>query len=210
MLVLFPGVEDEMALALELSRREGKSHHTPQKPQIQNRLPPESDRSRPSPYASTTHRSFSSAPFYNYGGTAGGSEDDEEDEDLQMALACSLSEMEAKQRATATDYISGAGGRGRVTNDKTGGDRGGRFVTTKHLHVAANKKVIAEEKDEEGDVKIGEKVGKGTGEPGFPPESSTAANTTLLNQYNEDELEPAIKMSNGSLKKKKKCGCIVC
>ncbi|XP_026232917.1 dnaJ homolog subfamily B member 2 isoform X2 [Anabas testudineus] len=101
--VLINGVEDEMALALELSRRDGQSHHMPQKPQIQNRLPPES---RPSPYSSTTQRSFSSAPFYNYGGTEGGSEDDEEDEDLQMALACSLSEMEAKQKATAPDYIS--------------------------------------------------------------------------------------------------------
>lgn len=210
MLVLFPGVEDEMALALELSRREEQSHHVPQKPQIQTRVPPASDRSRPSPYASTTHRSFSSAPFYNYGGTAGGSQDEEEDEDLQMALACSLSEMEAKQRATATDYISGAGGRGGVMNNKTGGGRGGKCVGTDHLNLAANEKVVAEEKDEEGHLQMGEKVGKGSREPGFPPESSTAASTTLLNQNNEDELEPAIKTSNGNLKKKKKCGCIVC
>ncbi|XP_028992533.1 dnaJ homolog subfamily B member 2 [Betta splendens] len=104
--VLINGVEDEMALALELSRREEQSHRTPQKPQIQSRLAPEFDRSRSSPYASTTHRSFSSAPCYHYEGNAGGSEDDEEDEDLQMALACSLSEMEAKQRANAADYIS--------------------------------------------------------------------------------------------------------
>ncbi|XP_004555561.1 dnaJ homolog subfamily B member 2 isoform X2 [Maylandia zebra] len=99
--VLINGVEDEMALALELSRREEQA--TP-KPRLQNKTA-ESDRSRLSPYTSPTHRSFSSAPFYHYG-VAGGSEDDEEDEDLQMALACSLSEMEAQQRAAANDYIS--------------------------------------------------------------------------------------------------------
>ncbi|XP_041806411.1 dnaJ homolog subfamily B member 2 isoform X2 [Chelmon rostratus] len=103
--VLINGVEDEMALALELSRREGRPCHSPQKPHIQNRSPAESDRSRSSTHSAATHRSFSSAPFYNYG-VAAGSEDEEEDEDLQMALACSLSEMEAQQRAAATDFIS--------------------------------------------------------------------------------------------------------
>ncbi|XP_028249879.1 dnaJ homolog subfamily B member 2 isoform X2 [Parambassis ranga] len=99
--ILINGVEDEMALALELSRREGQPS---QMPQIQNRPPAESDRSRSSPHSSATHRSFSSAPFYNY--AANSSEDDENDEELQMALACSLSEMEAQQRAAATDFIS--------------------------------------------------------------------------------------------------------
>ncbi|KAM9347820.1 dnaJ homolog subfamily B member 2 [Symphorus nematophorus] len=97
--VLINGVEDEMALALELSRREGRPGHSPQKPQIQNRSPAES---RPS---QATRRSFSSAPFFNYE-VSTGSEDDEDDEDLQMALACSLSEMEAQQRAAVTDFIS--------------------------------------------------------------------------------------------------------
>lgn len=103
--VLINGAEDEMALALELSRREGQAHHSPQKPQIQNRSPAESAKSRPSPPSAATHRSCSSAPFYNYG-LAASSEDEEEDEDLQMALACSLSEMEAQQRAAATNFIS--------------------------------------------------------------------------------------------------------
>lgn len=103
--VLINGVEDEMALALELSRRDGQPRHSPQKPQIQNRSPVEPDRPRPGPYSAATHRSFSSAPFYHYG-VAGGSEEDEDDEDMQMALACSLSEMEAQQRAAATDFIS--------------------------------------------------------------------------------------------------------
>eukprot|EP00064_Thunnus_orientalis_P001568 superscaffoldBa00000108_g1571 len=107
--ILINGVEDEMALALELSRREGLPHPSPQKPQSPNKSSVEPDRSRPSPYSAGTYRSFSSAPFYNYGGVSGSSEDDEEDEELQMALACSLSEMEAQQRAAVTDFISGAG-----------------------------------------------------------------------------------------------------
>ncbi|KAM8856575.1 dnaJ homolog subfamily B member 2 isoform 2-T2 [Spinachia spinachia] len=100
--VLINGVEDEMALALELSRRDGQTPQSPQKPQIQSRSP---ERPRPGPHPAPTHRSLSSAPFYNCG-LAGSVEDDEEDEDLQMALACSLSEMEAQQRAAATDFIS--------------------------------------------------------------------------------------------------------
>ncbi|KAK5861269.1 hypothetical protein PBY51_022679 [Eleginops maclovinus] len=103
--VLINGVQDEMALALELSRRGEQSRQSPQKPRIQHRPPAECDRPRPSPHSAATHRSFSSAPFYHYG-VAAGSEEEEEDEDLQMALACSLSEMDAKQRATATDFIS--------------------------------------------------------------------------------------------------------
>ncbi|XP_074551789.1 dnaJ homolog subfamily B member 2 isoform X2 [Halichoeres trimaculatus] len=95
--VLVNGVEDEMALALELSRREGQPGHTPQRPNIQNR-PADS-------HTTSTHRSFSSAPFYNYE-VETDSDDDEDDEDLQMALACSLSEMEAEQRAAVTDIIS--------------------------------------------------------------------------------------------------------
>ncbi|KAG7502134.1 hypothetical protein JOB18_014419 [Solea senegalensis] len=104
--VVINGVEDEMALALELSRRDAQSHHSPQKPRIQNRSPAECDRPHPNPLSAPTHRSFSSAPYYNYGGTVGGSEEDDEDEELQMALACSLSEMEAQQRAAAPGFIS--------------------------------------------------------------------------------------------------------
>lgn len=202
-----------MALALELSRRQGQARHSPQKPQIQNRSPAEPDRSRASPYSAAPHRSFSSAPYYHYG-VAGGSEDDEEDEDLQMALACSLSEMEAQQRATATDFISGAGGGGRT---KTGGHKGGGFVKITNLNVAGIEKIVAEEKGKEGEFKMGsgpegrwEQEGKGTGEPDFSPESSTTSNTTPLSQCTEEEFEPAVKNSDSSVKKKKKCGCIVC
>ncbi|XP_056280034.1 dnaJ homolog subfamily B member 2 [Pseudoliparis swirei] len=103
--VLINGVEDEMALALELSRRVGQPRQTPPEPQIQNRSPADTDRFHRSPHSAPTQRSLSAAPFYNYGLT-GSSEDDEEDEDLQMALACSLSEMEAQQKAAAPNFIS--------------------------------------------------------------------------------------------------------
>lgn len=194
-----PGVEDEMALALELSRREGQAHRSPQRPGIQNR-------SSASPFSAATHRSFSSAPFYNYAETAGSSDDDDEDdEDLQMALACSLSELEAQQRAAATDFISGAGD-------------GGKTFKTKHVYVSSNTKVIANEKADEGQIKkpgsgLGdkwEKTGKGTSEPGSSPESPTTSSTTPRSQSSEEELEPAIKTSGGSTKKKSKCGCVVC
>ncbi|XP_073702139.1 dnaJ homolog subfamily B member 2 isoform X1 [Garra rufa] len=94
--VLINGVEDEMALALELSRRE-QSSQPPRQPQHPLLHP--SNNSSPNPAL----RSYSAAPFYH---CPDASEDDE-DEDLQMALAYSLSEMEAQQRAE--DVISGAG-----------------------------------------------------------------------------------------------------
>ncbi|XP_068428429.1 dnaJ homolog subfamily B member 2 isoform X2 [Clinocottus analis] len=176
--VLINGVEDKMALVLELSRRDGQPRPTPQKPHIQNRSPGESDRSHSSPHSAPTHRSLSSAPFYNYGPTAS-SEDDEEDEDLQMALACSLSEMEAQQRAATTNFIS--------------------------------------ERDEERQFNMGSgpeagwvHKGEATREPDFSPESSTTATTTPLSQSSKEEFEPAVKNNDGSVKKKKKCGCIIC
>ncbi|KAK5606132.1 hypothetical protein CRENBAI_026773 [Crenichthys baileyi] len=95
--VIINGVEDEMALALELSRRDGQQ--SSQKTQITNGSACHPDQRRAVP----AHRSFSAAPFYNH---VGDSEDEEEDEDLQMALACSLSEMEAQQKAGAADFIS--------------------------------------------------------------------------------------------------------
>ncbi|XP_077392061.1 dnaJ homolog subfamily B member 2 [Festucalex cinctus] len=105
--VLINGMHDEMALALEMSRREEQPHQPPPNPSIQNRSHRESGRTRSNPYSAGTHRSFSAAPFYHYGGVTE-SEQDEDDEDLQMALACSLSEMEAQQKVSAPDFISDA------------------------------------------------------------------------------------------------------
>ncbi|XP_043931801.1 dnaJ homolog subfamily B member 2 isoform X2 [Protopterus annectens] len=76
------GVEDQMALALELSKREQQA--------IQN---------QPTFYTPTSappnmQRSHSAAPSYFF--HAGNEEEeDEDDEDLQLAMAYSLSEMEA-------------------------------------------------------------------------------------------------------------------
>lgn len=95
--VLVNGVEDEMALALELSKREGN----PQGPQIQHSPFNSSQGFRDS--APSTNRSFSSAPYFNYSDLISQGMDEEDAEDLQMALACSLSELEAQQRATVND-----------------------------------------------------------------------------------------------------------
>ncbi len=95
-----PGVEDEMAFALERSRRE-QSSQPPR--QSQHPLLRPSNSSSPNPAL----RSYSAAPFYHCPDAS----EEEEDEDLQMALAYSLSEMETQQQAE--DVISGAeGGRG--------------------------------------------------------------------------------------------------
>ncbi|XP_056610945.1 dnaJ homolog subfamily B member 2 isoform X1 [Triplophysa dalaica] len=102
--VLINGVEDEMALAFELSRREesGQPSGQPQHSRLH--------------HSHNTHtnpalRSFSAAPFYHRPDAS----EDEEDDDLQMALAYSLSEMEGQQQAE--DMISGAGG----TQPRVGG-----------------------------------------------------------------------------------------
>ncbi|XP_072541749.1 dnaJ homolog subfamily B member 2 [Salminus brasiliensis] len=123
--ILINGVEDEMALALEISRREQTSQ--PQQTQ-QQQLPPRaahSDLANHTP-RNSTQRSFSSAPFFSCPDAS----EDEEDEDLQMALAYSLSEMEAQQRAAASaqDMISGAGeGRDKQAWGGQGGN-GGDFT----------------------------------------------------------------------------------
>ncbi|KAJ8350293.1 hypothetical protein SKAU_G00254230 [Synaphobranchus kaupii] len=99
--ILINGVEDELALALELSRREQPS------PAVKQQQPGQQERhllEQPGLSSRTpAQRSFSSVPFYNCPDV---SEDEEEDEDLQMALAYSLSELEAQQRAAAADVIS--------------------------------------------------------------------------------------------------------
>ncbi|KAF5894964.1 dnaJ subfamily B member 2 isoform X1, partial [Clarias magur] len=99
--VLINGVEDEMALAVELSRREQSSQ--PQQTE-QHRLTANTTHSNLPNHdpRNSTQRSFSS-PFFNCASDA-----DEVDEDIQMAMACSLSEIEAQQRAAAStqDMIS--------------------------------------------------------------------------------------------------------
>ncbi|XP_023661505.1 dnaJ homolog subfamily B member 6 isoform X1 [Paramormyrops kingsleyae] len=100
--VLINGVEDEMALALELSLRDSASQSSQhQRPRLQQ----QSHQEQPGFYPpAPPQRSYSSAPFFRYP-----EESEEDDEDLQMALAYSLSEMEAQRRNAAADMISGAG-----------------------------------------------------------------------------------------------------
>ncbi|XP_023661509.1 dnaJ homolog subfamily B member 6 isoform X3 [Paramormyrops kingsleyae] len=97
--VLINGVEDEMALALELSLRDSASQSSQhQRPRLQQ----QSHQEQPGFYPpAPPQRSYSSAPFFRYP-----EESEEDDEDLQMALAYSLSEMEAQRRNAAADMIS--------------------------------------------------------------------------------------------------------
>ncbi|XP_041729979.1 dnaJ homolog subfamily B member 2 isoform X2 [Coregonus clupeaformis] len=119
--VLINGVEDELALALELSKRDhlppSQPSHTPRQhlqKQAEGMVPVERQTQthphRPSPGSgprSMAQRSFSSASYFHCPDVPS---EEEEDEDLQMALAYSLSEMEAQQRAaavaSAADVIS--------------------------------------------------------------------------------------------------------
>uniref|UniRef100_A0A8C6TCF2 J domain-containing protein n=1 Tax=Neogobius melanostomus TaxID=47308 RepID=A0A8C6TCF2_9GOBI len=104
--VLINGVEDEMALALELSKREV----TPQGPQIKQSPSDSSQSSQESAPSATTNRSFSSAPYFNYSDLIAQGMDEEDTEDLQMAMAYSLSELEAQQKAADNVFLSGARG----------------------------------------------------------------------------------------------------
>lgn len=204
-----------MALALELSRREGKTNPPPpppQKPSIHNRSVAEPDRHRPATQPGSTHRSFSSAPFFNY---ATGSEEDEDDEDLQMALACSLSEMEAQQRAAATDLIAGALGGGGANRYKAAVHKKSRVVEITTENVGGNERVVSEEKNDEKRYRVNigpggriEEVGNASGEPGSSSESPTTSSKTQLSS--EQEFECVVQNSEGRAKKKKKCGCSVC
>lgn len=201
-----------MALALELSRREGRSHQSPQKPSIHNRSAAESDRHRPSSHSGSTHRSFSSAPFFKYGT---GGEEDEDDEELQMALACSLSEMEAQQRAAATDLISGAGGGGGAKSYKSAVHKKIRVVEITKENVAGNERVVSQEKNEEKQFRMNlgpegrlKKEGNVSREPGSSSESPTTSSRTPLSS--EQEFECTMPNNEGRAKKKKKCGCNIC
>ncbi|KAM6978697.1 dnaJ homolog subfamily B member 2 isoform 1-T1 [Tautogolabrus adspersus] len=189
--VLINGVEDDMALALELSRREGQPGHSPQKPKIPNRSSADS-------HTESTHRSFSSAPFFHYGVETAS----DDDEDLQMALACSLSEMEAEQRAAVTDIITGAVRAGKVMADKGGGHQRRVFVKTTTVNAKGSEHTVSGEVDENGQFKMGPESGggwktggEGTRESDSSPESPTTTSSTAESQSTEQESESATKIS---------------
>ncbi|KAK7153858.1 hypothetical protein R3I94_007271 [Phoxinus phoxinus] len=179
--VLINGVEDEMALALELSRRE-QSSQPPRQSQQPLLHPP--NNSSPNPAL----RSFSAAPFYH---CPDASED--EDEDLQMALAYSLSEMEAQQRAE--DVISGAGGgRGRQP-----GDGNGKGAVQKNKY----EREVTDDSDQSTPSSPEDRLteqGLDTGSESLPPES--------VREDKENDKMAA--NGNNVVKKKRKCQCVVC
>lgn len=205
--LLFPGVEDDMALALELSRREVPPQQLPQKPHIHSRP---SDTQYRDPQPSPARRSFSSAPFFNYG-TETSSEDDE-DEALQMALACSLSEMEHQERESIINTISGAVKRAKAGKDQGDGHRESHGFKTKSTTVVVNGKVVSEERSEERNVRITPEpqTRSEMEETGFSHESPTASSSSNSEPNSptpSSEQKPELKTNNSEAKKKKKCTC---
>ncbi|XP_047011878.1 dnaJ homolog subfamily B member 2 isoform X1 [Ictalurus punctatus] len=191
--VLINGVEDEMALALELSRRE--QSRQPQQTE-QRQLPANAAHSNLANHnpRNSTQRSFSSAPFFNYP-----SDNDEEDEELQMALAYSLSEMEAQQRAAAStqDMISGArGGRGK--------QRKGRDAIHKQRSVRDG---IHQSAHESVQITCSPSGEKEPGKGGAGLEKSASPEEVLLEDRKGEE-----QVANGIavMKTKRKCQCVVC
>lgn len=177
-----------MALALELSRREQSSQ--PQRTE-QHQLPVNATHSNLANHnpRNSTQRSFSSTPFFNYP-----SDNEEEDEDLQMALAYSLSEMEAQQRAATStqDMISGArGGRGKQRKGKDVNHRDG----------------IHESAQESEQITCSSLEGTETGNARGGIEKNASPEVVLLEDRKREE-----RVANGTavIKSKKKCQCLVC
>lgn len=189
-----------MALALELSRRDGQPHQSPQKPHIHSRS---SDTQHPE--YQTARRSFSSAPSFNY--RVETSSEDDEDEALQMALACSLSEMEAREREALMDTISGAVKGAEAGKDQDDVLTESSVLKTKNTAGAVNGRVVVEEGDEkhhtispEPKIRCAKEE-----EEGFSQESpSTSSSSTPTS-----EQEPGPQANNGVTRKRKKCTCVV-
>lgn len=187
-----------MALALELSRREGQPQQSAQKPHIHSRS---SDTQHPE--HQPTRRSFSSAPSFNY--RVETSSEDDEDEALQMALACSLSEMEAREREALIDTISGAVKRAKAGKDQDDVLKESHVLITQNTTV--NGKVVSEGKDEKRDrISPGPEIRHVKVETGFSQDSPSTSSSSTPNT----EQEPEPKTNNGLTKKRKKCTCVVC
>lgn len=188
-----------MALALELSRREGQPHQSLQKPHIHSRT---SDMQHPEHQAA--NRSFSSAPSFNY--RVETSSEDDEDEALQMALACSLSEMEAQERGLI-DTISGAVKRAKAGTDQDDVLTDSHLLKTNNTTVVVNGKVVSEEKDEKCDrINPEPDIRHVKEETGFSQDSPSTSSSSTPNSGHESEP----KTNNSVTKKRKKCTCVVC
>ncbi|XP_052005072.1 dnaJ homolog subfamily B member 6-like isoform X3 [Xyrauchen texanus] len=182
--ILINGVEDEMALALELRHRE-----QPGQPSRQPLLRPPNN-SSPNPAL----RSFSAAPLYKCPDAS----EDEDDEDLQIALAYSLSEMEAQE--WAKDMISGAGG-GKVKQtrgDGSGECGNGRRATEEIKSERAGTDDSAPSTPCSPEDRVADK-GQARGSKHLHPESVVLK-----------ESEKTVANGNNMIKKKRKCHCVVC
>lgn len=189
-----------MALALELSRREGQPHQSPQKPHIHSRSS-DTQHAEHQP----AHRSFSSAPSFNY--KVETSSEDDEDEALQMALACSLSEMEAQEREALIDTLSGAVKRAKAGKDQDDVLTESHVLKTQNTIVVVNGKVVSEQKDEKRDrISPEPEIRRANEETGFFQDSPPTSSSSTPNS----EQDPEPKTNNGVTKKRKKCTCVVC
>ncbi|KPP59353.1 dnaJsubfamily B member 2-like [Scleropages formosus] len=190
--ILINGVEDEMALALELSIRE--QHKLPSQAQQLPRQPKQPLLERPSssPRAPPQRPLGSVHPIHLHS-------DDTEDEELQVAMACSLSEMEAQQRAAVRDGISGAGSGAKVYGGK---DRGGKGKVIRDQPKAVHK---SRGTAQDGALPLQRGLGGSlagsavTGAQGRVPHGP---------QGEEGSDQPSRTGSN--LKKKRKCNCVMC
>uniref|UniRef100_A0A8C6T9Z1 J domain-containing protein n=1 Tax=Neogobius melanostomus TaxID=47308 RepID=A0A8C6T9Z1_9GOBI len=216
--VLINGVEDEMALALELSKREV----TPQGPQIKQSPSDSSQSSQESAPSATTNRSFSSAPYFNYSDLIAQGMDEEDTEDLQMAMAYSLSELEAQQKAADNVFLSGA--RGGVKMHTT--NRVKKVVTVNGVEkdVKNEKKEYNMSFPPESPATSGSSSNATSNLTSPSHDSSTenlkrqegsSSNTTSnLTSPSHDSATENLKIQenteNSSPRKKNKCGCVVC
>ena len=139
-------------------------------------------------------------------------EDDEDDEDLQMALAYSLSELEAQQRvaSSAQDFISG-GGQGGVANVLGGGVKKEVAVVGEGPRVGTGEE---REEDKEEGVRGERRLGAvGSTSSGSP--SPTDVQGTVGGSVGSGGGPPGEWAENGvqakglSPQKKKKCRCVV-
>ncbi|KAL4608934.1 hypothetical protein GN956_G24048 [Arapaima gigas] len=186
--VLINGVEDEMALALELSLRDKpklpyQAQQLPRQPkQPLRERPRSSPRTPPQRPTGSSHRSHLHS-------------DDSEDEELQMAKACSLSLMDTSQWAPVKDRKSNAEGGAKAAG---GGNR------------SRKGKVI---RDQPRVTKNGSSSAQDGALPSERGSGRFAARITVSGvqgQVPSGPQEDQLSRTDSNLKKKRKCNCVMC
>uniref|UniRef100_A0A8C6TEM9 J domain-containing protein n=1 Tax=Neogobius melanostomus TaxID=47308 RepID=A0A8C6TEM9_9GOBI len=199
-----------------------KREVTPQGPQIKQSPSDSSQSSQESAPSATTNRSFSSAPYFNYSDLIAQGMDEEDTEDLQMAMAYSLSELEAQQKAADNVFLSGA--RGGVKMHTT--NRVKKVVTVNGVEkdVKNEKKEYNMSFPPESPATSGSSSNATSNLTSPSHDSSTenlkrqegsSSNTTSnLTSPSHDSATENLKIQenteNSSPRKKNKCGCVVC